>query len=192
MVAIDENLLPECTGEECGGDNDICTDSRVHDRNAENRAPVTRNHRSAPILGRLMEQNLAQYINGANTHQFVDSSPVGNVDASGRWAWYNPFSWPIWHDIWHSTPAKAVGNAAPYGVPGTDVAGPIAGGAEALEPLLSWQVLAQKRLEYDACQNINPNKDPLYLGASALANHQPLKPAWHAAILKVIKSADPW
>jgi hypothetical protein len=30
-----------------------------------------------------MEQDPAQYINGANTYQFVDSSPVGNVDASG-------------------------------------------------------------------------------------------------------------
>ena len=49
MVAINEILLPECTGGECGGDNNICTDSRVHHRNAENRAPVTRNHRSAPV-----------------------------------------------------------------------------------------------------------------------------------------------
>jgi hypothetical protein len=30
-----------------------------------------------------MEQDPAQYINGANTYQFVDSSPVGNVDAEG-------------------------------------------------------------------------------------------------------------
>ena len=45
MVVINEILSPECTGGECGGDNDICTDSRVHHRNAENRAPVTRNHR---------------------------------------------------------------------------------------------------------------------------------------------------
>ena len=83
MVAINEILLPGCTGEGCGGDSDICMASRVHHRNAENRAPVTRNHRSAPILGRWMEQDPAQYINGANTYQFVDSSPVGNVDAEG-------------------------------------------------------------------------------------------------------------
>ena len=49
MVAINEILLPECTGEECGGDNDICTDSRVHHRNAENRAPVTGNHASRKL-----------------------------------------------------------------------------------------------------------------------------------------------
>ena len=101
MVAINEILLSECTGEECVGDNDICTDSRVHHRNAENRAPITRNHRSAPSLGRWMEQDPAQYIDGANTYQFVDSSPVGNVDAAGesttavgRW----------FEDVYHQVP----------------------------------------------------------------------------------------
>jgi hypothetical protein len=48
MFAINKVLLPECTGEECGGGSDICTGSRVHHRNAENRAPVTRNHRGTP------------------------------------------------------------------------------------------------------------------------------------------------
>ncbi len=86
MVAINEILLPECTGGECGGESGICTDRRVHRRNAENRAPVTGNHCGAPNLGRWMEQDPAQYINGANTYQFVDSSPVGNVDAEGtKW-----------------------------------------------------------------------------------------------------------
>ena len=84
MVAINKILLPECAGEGCAGDTGTCPDSRVHRRNAENRAPATRNHRSAPSLGRWMEQDPAQYIDGANTYQFVDSSPVGNVDASGE------------------------------------------------------------------------------------------------------------
>jgi hypothetical protein len=57
MVAINEILLPECTGEECGGETDICTDSRVHHRNAENRVPATRNHRRAPILGRWLTRD---------------------------------------------------------------------------------------------------------------------------------------
>ncbi len=83
MVGTNEFPLPECTGEGCGGDNDICTDSRVHHRNAENRAPVTRNHRSAPRLGWWMGQDPAQYINGASTCRFADSSPVGMVDAWG-------------------------------------------------------------------------------------------------------------
>ncbi len=41
-----------------------------------------RNRDYSPSLGRWMEQDPAQFINGANTYQFVDSSPVGNVDAS--------------------------------------------------------------------------------------------------------------
>ena len=83
MVAINEILLPECTGEECGGDNNICTDSRVHHRNAENRAPVTRNHRSAPILGRWLTRDPIGYQGGINLYGYVNSSPVGNVDAEG-------------------------------------------------------------------------------------------------------------
>ena len=52
MVAINKILLPGCTGRECGGDDEISTDSRVHHRNAENRVPVTRNHRGAVAIGR--------------------------------------------------------------------------------------------------------------------------------------------
>ena len=48
MVAINKILLLRCTGEECGGETDICTDSRVHCGDAETRAPVPHNHRSAP------------------------------------------------------------------------------------------------------------------------------------------------
>jgi hypothetical protein len=50
MVAINKILLPVCTGEEFDGETDICTDSRIHHCNSENRAPVTRNHRSTPGL----------------------------------------------------------------------------------------------------------------------------------------------
>jgi RHS repeat-associated protein len=42
-----------------------------------------RNRDYSPSLGRWMEQDPAQYINGANTYQFVNSSPTGNVDAAG-------------------------------------------------------------------------------------------------------------
>ncbi len=83
MVATNKILLSECTGEGCGGDNDICTDSRVHRRNAENRAPVTRNHRSAPLLGRWPTRDPIGYQGGINLYGYVDSSPVGTVDASG-------------------------------------------------------------------------------------------------------------
>ena len=83
MVAINVTLLSGCTGKECGGDSDTCTDSRVHQRNAENRAPVTRNHRSAPIFGRWLTRDPIGYRGGINLHGYVDSSPVGNVDAEG-------------------------------------------------------------------------------------------------------------
>jgi RHS repeat-associated protein len=83
MVAIDEILLPESTGEGCGGDNDIFTDRRVHRGSAENRAPVTRNRRSAPILDRWLTRDPISYRGGINFYGYVDSSPVGNVDAWG-------------------------------------------------------------------------------------------------------------
>ena len=91
MVAINVILLPECTGEGCGGDNNICTDSRVHHRNAENRAPVTRNHRSAPILGRWLTRDPIGYQGGINLYGYVNSSPVGNVDAAGT-MWNGEFT----------------------------------------------------------------------------------------------------
>jgi hypothetical protein len=89
MVGINEFPLPECTGEGCGGDNEICTDSRVHRRNAENRAPVTRNHRSAPRLGWWLTRDPIGYQGGINLYGYVESSPVGNADASGLswWDW---------------------------------------------------------------------------------------------------------
>jgi RHS repeat-associated protein len=121
MVATNKILLPECADEGCGGETGTCTDSRVHRRNAENRAPATRNHRHAqplarnlyqgmtldamtelyygrardysPSLGRWMGQDPAQFINGANTYQFVKSSPVGNVDAEGLATEASPVGW---------------------------------------------------------------------------------------------------
>ena len=38
----------------------------------------------SPSLGRWISQDPLQYINGANTYQFVGSGPVGMVDPSGR------------------------------------------------------------------------------------------------------------
>ncbi len=50
--------------------------------------PVTglyyaRNRNYSPSLGRWINQDPLQYINGANTYQFVMSNPVGNVDPWG-------------------------------------------------------------------------------------------------------------
>ena len=88
MVAINKILLPERNGEGCGGDTDVCTDSRVHGRSAESRAPATRNHRSAPILGRWLIRDPIGYQGGINLYGYVNSSPVGNVDAEGKAVYY--------------------------------------------------------------------------------------------------------
>ncbi len=117
MVALPEILTTEdkvrspfARTDPRAGDNDICTDSRVHRGGAENRAPVTRNHRSAPSLGRWMEQDPAQFINGANTYQFVNSSPVGNVDAEGLQVYLGPGSG--WGDNSPPPPTQASDVAA--------------------------------------------------------------------------------
>ncbi len=107
MVAIDEILLRECTGEGWGGGTQICTDSRVHRRNADWSTPpagtqplvnnlyqgmtldaVTglyyeRFRNYSPTLGTWTSQDPLGYINGAKPYQLVNSSPVGNVDAEG-------------------------------------------------------------------------------------------------------------
>ena len=45
----------------------------------------------SPSLSRWVEQDPAQCINGANTYQFFNSSPVGNVDAEGE-MWNGEFT----------------------------------------------------------------------------------------------------
>jgi RHS repeat-associated protein len=42
-----------------------------------------RNRDYSPSLGRWMEQDPLRYINGVDTYQFVNSPPMGNVDAEG-------------------------------------------------------------------------------------------------------------
>ena len=83
MVAINKIPLPESNGEGCGGDTDVCTDGRVH-RNAENRAPTTRNRCRGVALGRWLTRDPIGYRSGINLYGYVNSSPVGSVDAGGR------------------------------------------------------------------------------------------------------------
>ncbi|MGC8553633.1 MAG: RHS repeat-associated core domain-containing protein [Phycisphaerae bacterium] len=134
----------------------------------------------SPSLGRWMEQDPAQYINGANTYQFVDSSPAGLVDPSGRWALWNPLSWPIWHDIFHSTPVRAAKHAVKYAVPGgemCDAAGVLPGIAKAL---IAKDAI--NRLLFDDAHLINPSTDPLYNGLTNWSQGAPLTPAQHDAV----------
>ncbi len=83
MVAINKILLPECTSEGCGGETGVRTDSRAHRRNAENRVPATRNRRSTVALNRWLTRDPIGYRGGINLYGYVNSSPVGNVDAGG-------------------------------------------------------------------------------------------------------------
>ena len=129
----------------------------------------------SPSLGTWISQDPAGYINGANTYQFVMSNPVGNVDPSGLWVWWNPFTWPIWS----SAPAQAV----PYVVPGSEVLE----GAAALSNLPKAAGLANLREQTDMCNNVNPQKDPLYTGLRKLSNGQPLTPQEHQAVLNAMK-----
>ena len=50
------------------------------------------NRNYSPSLGRWISQDPAGYINGANTYQFVESNPVGNVDPWGAVTFPNNFT----------------------------------------------------------------------------------------------------
>ncbi len=166
------------------GTNDIIFCGYRLDPETENY--YVRNRFYSPTLGRWLTRDPIGYQGGVNLYEYVGGGAVSALDPDGQWHWYEPWTWPLFH----GAPVKEVGNAAPYAEPGTDVAGPIAGAAEALMPLANWQVMEEQRRAYDACQSINRHTDPLYEGAKALANHQPLTPAEHAAIQKAIQS--PW
>jgi RHS repeat-associated protein len=91
-----------------------------------------RNCDYSPSLGRWMEQDPAQFINGANTYQFVNSSPVGNVDAEGlAGATVTGSAVPAPPSTPGTSPAKPPGSgtvgagattgSVPTGLPGTDI-----------------------------------------------------------------------
>jgi RHS repeat-associated protein len=83
MVAIDEKSMP---GSEASRRRTQPTVDNLYQgmtMDAVTGQYYERNRDYSPSLGRWMEQDPAQFINGANTYQFVNSSPVGNVDAQG-------------------------------------------------------------------------------------------------------------
>ncbi|EQD33997.1 YD repeat protein, partial [mine drainage metagenome] len=66
--------------------------------------PVTglyyeRNRNYSPSLGTWISQDSLQYINGANTYQFVMSNPVNATDPLGL-VWWNPLSWFDYVGAW--------------------------------------------------------------------------------------------
>jgi RHS repeat-associated protein len=83
LTAEDKVKGPFARTDSCACDNDICTDSRVHHRDAENRAPVTRNHRSAPSLDRWLTRDPIGYRGGINLYGYVKSDPVRMADPEG-------------------------------------------------------------------------------------------------------------
>jgi RHS repeat-associated protein len=83
MIAINKILLPGCTGEGCGGDIGIGMGNRYRHCNTHNRAPATRNYLRAVTLGRWLTRDPIGYQGGINLYGYVNSSPVGNVDAEG-------------------------------------------------------------------------------------------------------------
>jgi RHS repeat-associated protein len=58
-----------------------CSDTYFPDSDFSRHYARKRNY--SPSIGRSISQDPLQYINGANTYQFVMSNPVGNVDPSG-------------------------------------------------------------------------------------------------------------
>ena len=58
-----------------------CSDSYLPDSDFSRHYARSRNY--SPSIGRSISQDPLQFINGANTYQFVMSNPVGNVDPAG-------------------------------------------------------------------------------------------------------------
>ena len=58
-----------------------CSDSHLPDSDFSRHYARNRNY--SPSIGRSISQDPLQFINGANTYQFVMSNPVGNVDPAG-------------------------------------------------------------------------------------------------------------
>ena len=84
---------PRITDQKCGSSDDLFIThySLVIERCASQGMTLdsltglyyARNRNYSPSLGRWINQDPAGYVNGANTYQFVEGDPVGNVDSWG-------------------------------------------------------------------------------------------------------------
>ena len=84
MVACAEILTAERNGKKLYARCGLYLENCGYWYDAETENYYVRNRHYSPGHGQWMEQDPAQFINGANTYQFAHSSPVGNVDASGE------------------------------------------------------------------------------------------------------------
>ena len=110
MVAINENLRPKRTDEECDGD--IGMGNLYRRRNPRNRS-------RSSAMSRCLTRDPLRYIKGANTHQFVGSDPVGKVYPREE-AWHQSGWWGLIPAI---GPGFTIGNAvASYEEAGYDAA----------------------------------------------------------------------
>ena len=155
-----------------------CSDSYLLDSDSSRHYARSRNY--SPSIGRFTSQDPLQFINGANTYQFVMSNPVGKVDPWGLWHWYNPWTWN-WS--WLPWVPKVVVDTAKQVPPG----GEFCGAVEALGNLPKAGGLANFREEYDYSHNINPDTDPLYTGLRKLSEGLPLTIQEHNAIANEMK-----
>ncbi len=164
-----------------------CSDTYFPDSDFSRHYARKRNY--SPSIGRSISQDPLQYINGANTYQFVMSNPVNGTDPLGLWHWYEPWTWPIWH----STPAKVAVDTAKHVPPGGEF-------CEALGTLYG---ISKSDIARDAHHQLyhdlnnpnaryygNPLNDPLYNGLSLWAGGDTgnMTPQEHQAVQNWINS----
>lgn len=128
----------------------------------------------SPSLGTWTSQDPLSYINGANTYQFVMSDPVGGVDPSGLWHWYEPWTWPMWH----STPVKAAVDTAREVPPGGEFCEAAEGSYNALSAVLRNKLNEdiRRRSDYDQNQGIAQNNDQVYTALDNFREGRQLTP----------------
>ncbi len=148
--------------------------------------PVTglyyaRNRNYSPSLGRWINQDPLQYINGANTYQFVVSNPVGNVDPWGLSTAGQVQTW--FEDSYHQI------------VPG----GEFADAVGALPSVLRIWVAskAQKIAANETGQCPTNGPGPLYNGMAYMLNGNAMSPQEHQAVQNWLNTATsqpllPW
>jgi RHS repeat-associated protein len=128
----------------------------------------------SPTLGTWTSQDPLGYINGANTYQFVDSSPVGSVDPEGEVTGREVLEW--------------VKNTYHQLVPGGEFVDATGAVPDAI--LLWLHTQADDRAIHDYDNGKCPMDDPFYNALMNMSQGQPLTPAEHAAVQERLDRAS--